>query len=308
LDVREGEAVQAGARVALISAEEVERQLDQAQSRVSAAEAQLRMRDAETQAEMVETDARLRGARERLQQVQERVSTLEHHLDKVRADHRRNQELLGEGFISERQLANSENALRQAQGDLAEARHAMAAARSDVRGAEAAAQGVQRQRPELLESLQQQASAARAARGEVDISHHEMRVVAPVSGTVITRTAEVGELVARGAPIVVLADLTQPYLRIYLPERDAGKVKLNASARVYVDAFSERAFDAVVSEVGAKAEFTPKDVHMPDERTTLVYSVKLALTNPESLLKPGMPATAYVRWKSEASWPATPRP
>ena len=100
----------------------------------------------------------------------------------------------------------------------------------------------------------------------------------------------------------MLADLERPYLRVYIPERDIGKVKLGDPARVYVDSFPNRPFEAVVTEVAKKAEFTPKDVHMPDERVTLVYSVKLEIRNPQGVLKPGMPADALIRWKPEAPW------
>jgi HlyD family secretion protein len=57
-----------------------------------------------------------------------------------------------------------------------------------------------------------------------------------------------------------------------------------------------------VTEVAKKSEFTPKDVHMPDERITQVYSVKLEIRNPQGLLKPGMPADALIRWKPEVDW------
>lgn len=308
LEVREGEAVRAGAVIALISAEEIERRLDQARSRIGAAEAQLRTRDEETRAALTEARARIRAARERLRQSEERVATLTHHAEQARADSRRDRELVAKGFISERQLGNSQNALRQAEGELAEAQRLRAAAQAEVDGAQAALDGVQRQRPALLQALEQEAAAARAGQGELEVARDELRVVAPIDGTVIHRAAEVGELVANGRPIVVLADVARPYLRVYLAERDVGKVKLNDPARVYVDSFPQRPFDGHVAEVSSKAEFTPKDVHMPDERTTLVYAVKLQMRNPENLLKAGMPAAAHIRWKPEAAWPAPPRP
>ena len=307
MKVREGDRVRAGDSIALLSAEEIQRRVEQAESHVAAADAQLRQRDEETRARLTEAQARLRAARERLQQAQARVGTLEHHLDKTRADHTRNRELVAQGFISERQLANSENALRQAEGELVEAGRLAAAARAEVEGAQASLTGIERQRPALLQSLQEEASAARAARDELAVAREELRVVAPVEGTVITRVSQAGELVSPGKPIVVLADIARPYLRVYLPEREIGKVKLRDSARVYVDSFPDRPFEAVVVEVANKAEFTPKDVHMPDERATLVYAVKLEIGNPQGVLKPGMLASAHIRWQPGAAWPPPPR-
>ena len=88
-----------------------------------------------------------------------------------------------------------------------------------------------------------------------------------------------------------------------MPESEIGKIKLNDPARVRVDAFPQRTFEARVARVDPRAQFTPKDVHMPDERARLVFGVVLAVDNPEAYLKPGMPADAWVRWKPEASWP-----
>ena len=127
-------------------------------------------------------------------------------------------------------------------------------------------------------------------------------MIAPSEGTILTKAAQPGELLSPGKPLLVLGDLERPYLRVYLPEREIGKVKLGDAARVYVDSFPGRPFDAFVIEVANKAEFTPKDVHMPDERVTLVYAVKLEIRNPQGLVKPGMPADARIRWKPDAPW------
>lgn len=307
LKVREGDAVRAGDTIARLSSQETERRLEQAQSHAGAAEAQLRMRDEETHTQYLEAQARLRAARERLAQTRERMATLEHHLERTRADNLRDRELVEKGFISERQLDRSDNALRQAEGELSEARRLNGAAQAELQAATASASGIERQRPALLESLKQEAAAARATSAELAVARDELEILAPVDGTVITRAAELGELLPAGKPVVVLADLARPYLRVYLTERDVGRIRLNDPARVYVDALPQRSFEALVTEVSKKAEFTPKDIHMPDERATLVFSVKLEMRNVEGLLKPGMPAAAHIRWKSAVPWPPAPR-
>ncbi len=231
----------------------------------------------EIDARLAQANGRLLAAEKQVKQVTARLSTLEHHAVKAQTDHRRYQVLLQEGAVSTQQLDQSENAVRAAEGELAAARELLAAARAET-------------------------TAGRAARDEAQVAATERRITAPVAGTVVTKAAEAGELVFPGKPIVVLVDLNRPYLRVYLPERDIGKVRLGDPARVYVDSFPGRPFEATVTEVANKAEFTPKDVHMPDERVTLVYSVKLEIKNPEGILKPGMPADALIRWKPDADW------
>lgn len=56
-------------------------------------------------------------------------------------------------------------------------------------------------------------------------------------------------------------------------------------------------------KLDARAQFTPKDVHMPDECARPVFGVTLAVDNTKGYLKPGMPADAWVRWQPDMSWP-----
>ncbi len=65
---------------------------------------------------------------------------------------------------------------------------------------------------------------------------------------------------------------------------------------------TKRFFEATVSEVSERAEFTPRDIHMKDERANLVFAVKLAIKNPEGILKPGMPIDARIRWVADSVW------
>lgn len=231
----------------------------------------------EAQARLAQSDARIKTIEEVIKQLSTRVVTDEHHAAKATVDYKRNQTLFKQGVISAQQMDISENALKAAEGEVRGAQELLAAARA-----------------ELL--------AAHATRDEVQVSLSDTRIAAPVAGTVVTKAVEQGELVFPGRVLVVLVDLTRPYLRVYLPEKEIGKVKLGDPARVFVDSFPDQPFEAVVTDVAQKAEFTPKDVHMPDERVTLVYGVKLEIKNPQGYLKPGMPADALVRWKPDVRW------
>ena len=130
---------------------------------------------------------------------------------------------------------------------------------------------------------------------------------APRSGAVLERLAEPGEVIAAGQPIAVIADISRVRLKIYVGERDLGRVRLDAPVRIHIDAFAGRNFEGRVTRVDAQAQFTPRDVHMQDERSRTVYGVRLEAANPESLLKPGMPADAWILWDEKAGWPATLR-
>lgn len=118
-----------------------------------------------------------------------------------------------------------------------------------------------------------------------------------------TKAIEAGELATPGRAVAVLVDLSRLELKVFIPEGEIGKVKLGDAARIKVDAFPERHFEATVSRVDPRAQFTPRDVHLPQERVRMVFGVTLALDNPQGWLKPGMPADAWIRWRDEATWP-----
>jgi HlyD family secretion protein len=109
-------------------------------------------------------------------------------------------------------------------------------------------------------------------------------------------------VVAAGTPLITLVDLAQLHAKVYMAEQDLGKVKVGNAARVYADAFPTQYFEATVAQVAQQAEFTPRDIHMRDERVKLVFAVKLAIDNPQGVLKPGMPVDARIRWNPQADW------
>jgi HlyD family secretion protein len=130
----------------------------------------------------------------------------------------------------------------------------------------------------------------------------DTRVVAPFDGTVLERLVETGEIVAPGTPLVTFMNMAKLYVKVYVAERDIAKVKLEDEARIYADGFPGRYFGAEVARIFQRAEFTPRDIHMPDERTKLVFAAKLAIRDSQGILKPGMPVDARIRWQAGSPW------
>ncbi len=151
-----------------------------------------------------------------------------------------------------------------------------------------------------------QVDHARAQLASAQIHLDETTVTAPVDGRITAELARLGETVAPGVPIVELLRADDMRLRVYLPLAEANRVSPGDEARVYVEAGSAGPYAGVVEHVAAEAEFTPKDVHMPDERTTLVFAVVIRIPNPDAGLKDGFPADAYIRADPAAPWPESP--
>lgn len=147
-------------------------------------------------------------------------------------------------------------------------------------------------------AIAQQALAASAARrdqarAQLDAAKKKLAdcvVASPISGTVTKRFIEQGELAGPGMALFRIANLDAMDLMIYVSATDLPKVKLGQKARVTVDAFKDRAFEGNVVYISPVAEFTPKNIQTKEERTKLVFGVKLRVANRDGALKAGIPA------------------
>ncbi|MCC6442913.1 MAG: HlyD family efflux transporter periplasmic adaptor subunit [Armatimonadetes bacterium] len=135
---------------------------------------------------------------------------------------------------------------------------------------------------------EQAAGALKAARAMAG----NLIVESPSGGTVLLKSAEAGEVVTAGAPIVRIADLSTVWVRVYIPATRLN-VKVGDRAEVVTDAYPAR-YPGQVVEIADKPEFTPKNVQTKEERVKLVFGVKVLMDNPRRELKPGMPADAYL--------------
>jgi HlyD family secretion protein len=141
---------------------------------------------------------------------------------------------------------------------------------------------------EQIASAESQVAQAQAALKALQVQQSKMTLVAPRAGYVVARLAQRGELATPNVPLLKLADLDDLTMMVYLPTTKLGEVKLGDAAQVSVDGFTDRRFAGKVIFISPQAEFTPTNTQTQDARTQLVYGVKLALANPDHVLKPGM--------------------
>ena len=115
-------------------------------------------------------------------------------------------------------------------------------------------------------------------------------VKSPLSGAIIEKYSEAGEITAAGKPLVKIADLAVMKLKAYVSGGEIGKVKIGQQCTVRIDDGKSgyNQFAGTVSYISGKAEFTPKIIQTKEERVTLVYAVKVDVRN-EGALKAGMP-------------------
>lgn len=150
-------------------------------------------------------------------------------------------------------------------------------------------------RPEEIKQAEANYNRQAAAVDLLKKNISDSYVTAPISGFVVKKIVEAGESVAPLSSLVMLSNLSYVDLEIYIPETQLGKIKLGQEAVVTVDSFKDKTYNGRVIYISPSAEFTPKNIQTKDERTKLVYAVKIHIHNPNFDLKDGMPADAVIK-------------
>lgn len=145
-----------------------------------------------------------------------------------------------------------------------------------------------------IEAARDAAAAARAQYEGARERARELVLTAPMHGVVLLRTAEPGELIGAGVPIVTLGNPDSLWMRVYIASTEIGRVTLGAPAEITVTGLRGRVFRGRVVEIATQAEFTPRAALTEEERANLVFRVKIALEPTGGILKPGLPADARI--------------
>ena len=151
-----------------------------------------------------------------------------------------------------------------------------------------------RRRREEITARQADIGRSKAAIALIDSQLADTIAASPVSGVVLLKSAELGEVVAPGVAIARIGDVEHPWVRAYINETDLGKVKIGSRAHVTTDSFPGKTYDGRVSFISSQAEFTPKQIQTKQERVKLVYRIKIDLDNPHGELKSNMPVDAEI--------------
>ncbi len=149
-------------------------------------------------------------------------------------------------------------------------------------------------RPEELSQAEANVNRVKASIELLKKNYNDCFVTAPSNGFIVKKFVEEGEYAGILSSLFKLADLTNVELVIYVSETELGKVKLEQNAEVKVDTYPNKTFKGKVIYISPEAEFTPKNIQTKEERTKLVFAVKISISNPDMELKPGMPADASI--------------
>ena len=281
LTVAEGDRVAAGQVIARLDTRDAELAVARARADRAQADAQLRLLQAGSRPEDI------RQAAAQVTAADADIGAAEAELRNATADLERYESLLKANAGSRKARDDA-----QARRDVARDRVAAARERRSAIAEQAAAVKAGARREEI------QAAMARVAAVDAQIATYQKAiadatVVAPVAATVTSKLVNAGEIVAPRAPLVVLTDLANAWADVFVPEPAVPRLRIGQSASIFTDAGGS-AIAGTVSYISAKAEFTPRNVQTAEERSKLVYRVRISVDNKEGILKQGMPVEAVI--------------
>lgn len=242
-----------------------------------------RMDTADLEAELKQAQATVVQARQQKLQAEALLAQRRSELTTAETNYARVEQLAADGFRSQAELDAQRTILDSARAALASAEAGLPLAEASIEVAEAAVEGVQ----SLID---------------------DSSLVAPRAGRVQYVLNHPGEVVAAGASVVTLTDLSDMYMTIYLPSRDAARLAIGGDARIILDAIPEYVIPATVTFVSSTAQFTPKSVETSEEREQLMFRVKLTiapdlLAEYQDRARAGVPGVGYVRVAESVEWP-----
>jgi HlyD family secretion protein len=329
LRVREGDQVEAGQVIAVLDDEQVRAREQQAEAMVRQAEARVRLsqhqiavlneqlRQNEFGVGQARADAqgRVSEAEGRLAAAEAQLAQAEASYNQAKWDREAFARLFQKELVAEQEARRAQSSEEAQAAVVAASRRQVEAARGsltaaranlvnpDIRSSQVAAvQGQILQAQADIAAAQAEAERARAQLREARANRKDLNIIAPFEGTVATRTAEPGEVVMAGTPVITLVNLGEVYLRAFVPEGDIGRVRVGQPARVYLDSAPAKPLEAHVMRVDPRASFTPENTYFREDRVKQVVGVKLRLRAADGFAKPGMPADGEILVDGD-QWP-----
>jgi HlyD family secretion protein len=282
--VREGQPVKAGELLVRLDCSDQLATLAEAEARLATARAQA----AAAEAQRTSAAGNRQAARANQAAAGAQAASLVAQRDVAERQAKRTSsmgEAVSEAGLDQTQAA-AEGLRHQAEAASAQATASEAQSRSAEAGVGAA-------------EAQARAAAAQVKASEASVARSrlladECDVKAPRDAEVEKLPHEAGELVAPGAVLVRLVDLSAPKATFYLPNAEVGAVKPGAAAVLVADAFPGLTFEGTVRTVALEAEFTPRNIQTRTDRDRLVYPVEVTVKDPGRKLRAGMPVQVTI--------------
>jgi HlyD family secretion protein len=148
-------------------------------------------------------------------------------------------------------------------------------------------------RPEEIDAARARVTVVAAQIASLEKGLHDATLTSPIAGLVTEKLVEVGEVIAPRAPALVVVDLDRAWADVFVPEPTVPLIRIGQQAMVFTDA-GGAGLAGAIAYISPKAEFTPRNVQTAEERSKLVYRVRINVDNKDGVLKQGMPVEAEI--------------
>lgn len=233
----------------------------------------------------------IKNAKAALDMAQAAVKKAASELEQAKTDKVRFEKLFAEKGVSERTYELYQTAYEKALHSHEEAKA------SETRAKETLSLTIEGARSEAIDKAKALVSVAEESLKQAQQKLDYTSLTAPISGSVISRTAEPGEFIQTGAAVLTIADIKNLWIRGYVSENYLGKVKLGQRVIIKSDSYPGKTYEGKISYISDEAEFTPKTVQTYNERINYMYMIKVTVDNSSLELKEGMPVDGRIEFK-----------
>ncbi|OGP78625.1 MAG: hypothetical protein A2V86_12230, partial [Deltaproteobacteria bacterium RBG_16_49_23] len=268
LAVQEGDWVEKGTVIARLDDEDLRQRLELARATMKSSQARL--------------GKLLAGSRpEEVKEAEARLQQAQFDFENKKTQYERMKTLFDGRVIPRETLDNAETKFKVAK----------AALEGATEGYKLVKEGP---RKEDIEDGKAQVEQARASLRLAETQLGYTVLQSPISGIVLVKSGEIGEVVNPGTSVLTLADIVNVWLKAYIPETELSRVRWGQEVIVTTDLWPQKEHKGKISFISSQSEFTPKQIQTEKERVTLVYRIKVDIPNRDHELKPGMPADGKI--------------
>jgi membrane fusion protein YbhG len=279
LNVKIGDRVQPGQTILTLDSRDAELAMQRGKAEVAQAEAQLRLLLAGSRQEDIhQAESQVAAAKADAQATKAELDGAEQDLERFDT-------LLKNNSGSRKQRDDAETRRNVARDRLSASESRVQAAQGALARLQAGA------RREEVEAARARVAATAAQIATVEKSLHDATLVSSVTGLVTDTLVEAGETIAPRTPAIVVVDIDRAWADVFVPEPIVPSLRIGQAATIFTDA-GGAGVPGTITYISPKAEFTPRNVQTADERSKLVYRIRVSADNKEGVLKQGMPVEA----------------
>ncbi len=307
LFVDKGDKIKKGQIIAKLKSKEYEAEYEAVKSQIKAKIKEIEAKKIELEIVKETLPENVKKAQSSIEASQSMLSQLEKNIDALKKvvlqderDYKRFQNLLKKNLVPAEKVEKVKLKLdtdKDKLKALIEKREQIFAsiktAKSTLNQAQSTLKKIQALKNEIS-ALETGIKALKAKQKQINAVLEEMKIISPINGYVVDKVANEGEVIGAGMTVVTALNPDDLYLKMYVDTIENGKIKIGDKGEIFLDAYPDKPIEAVVVKIAEKAEFTPKEVAVREDRIQRVFAVHLKPVKPNPLLKIGLPAIGVI--------------